>query len=51
VRAPFIGRDAKRSGREAGDRRLSLTPPITLLKRRGESTGRPIDEGEMNGVQ
>jgi hypothetical protein len=34
-----------------GDRRLSLTPPITLLKRGGESTGQPIDEGEMKGVQ
>jgi hypothetical protein len=39
VRAPFIGRDGERRGREAGVRRWSLTPPVTLLKRGGESIG------------
>jgi hypothetical protein len=50
ARAPFIGRDGERRGQEAGGRQWSLTPPALLLKRGGESTGRPIDEGEMKGV-
>jgi hypothetical protein len=39
ARAPFIGQDGERRGREASDRRWSLTLSISLLKREGESTG------------
>jgi hypothetical protein len=38
ARAPFIGQDGERRGREAGGRRWSLTLRISLLKREGEST-------------